>query len=531
MDEKEILPFVEPIYHFCLSRCSNRCDAEDLSSEILCHILIGMKKYRIRTPEAWVWQIAHNRYARWLDRRSKERSILSGAELSDIEDSDYCRVDEGAVEAEYDTVFRCLHTLSAEYRNIFVDYYIGEMPVRQLSQKYALPETTIKWRLYDSRRKIRDRIGERKMDRVYSRINWNTTCCNGSMDADRYLHTQIARAICRAAYEMPLTIEELSLAAGIPAMYIEDELPRLEYGDAIRNIGGKYATNFIIYSLQNQAETKQASQHLIREIADCFEKILKGKISEEAAFYGGNFGVGRLGYIVIPYLLRRKIRDLKERLHMSSGSYPPRKDGGYGWFIVEETADENESCAEYMAGCNVAGDDSGSRNTDGGHIYYYWCSKYFENNIYHGGGTRWLMAKGIVRKCESGTVPEGLLSEDDIVRLLRVNLLVKDSGRYKLNFPCFTQEEFSAFTAAYEIQDKNMDKMISEWIVSVKRSFERFVPKRLHDQINQWISVYAGRLTGYTVEELIRRGVLEKPCVEIPLTNGVFYVEGDYINP
>lgn len=43
------------------------------------------------------------------------------------------------------------------------------------------------------------------MDKVYQRINWNTTCCNGSVDIDRYLRKQIARAICLAAYEKPLT--------------------------------------------------------------------------------------------------------------------------------------------------------------------------------------------------------------------------------------------------------------------------------------------------------------------------------------
>ena len=36
--------------------------------------------------------------------------------------------------------------------------------------------------------------------------------------------------------------------------------------------------------------------------------------------------------------------------------------------------------------------------------------------------------------------------------------------------------------------------------------------------------------TEYT-DELIRRGVLRKPNAEKPLTDGVFYVEGKYINP
>lgn len=52
------------------------------------------------------------------------------------------------------------------------------------------------------------------MDKIYQRINWNTTVCNGNMDSDAYLHTQIARAICLAAYETPLTVEEISIRTG-----------------------------------------------------------------------------------------------------------------------------------------------------------------------------------------------------------------------------------------------------------------------------------------------------------------------------
>jgi hypothetical protein len=35
----EIIRFIEPVYHFCLKRLSNRCDAEDLANEIMVHIL------------------------------------------------------------------------------------------------------------------------------------------------------------------------------------------------------------------------------------------------------------------------------------------------------------------------------------------------------------------------------------------------------------------------------------------------------------------------------------------------------------
>ena len=77
MDENKIIPYIEPIFRFCYKRLSNRYDAEDLASEIICHILEGMNKYQIESLDAWVWRIAHNRYARFIDNRNKNQIVLS----------------------------------------------------------------------------------------------------------------------------------------------------------------------------------------------------------------------------------------------------------------------------------------------------------------------------------------------------------------------------------------------------------------------------------------------------------------------
>ena len=77
MEENSILPYVEPIFRFCCKRLGNRYDAEDLSGEIICHILEGMEKYEVKSLDAWVWRIAHNRYARFIDARNKTRMILA----------------------------------------------------------------------------------------------------------------------------------------------------------------------------------------------------------------------------------------------------------------------------------------------------------------------------------------------------------------------------------------------------------------------------------------------------------------------
>lgn len=123
MDENKIIPYIEPIFRFCCKRLSNRYDAEDLAGEIICHILDGINKYQIESLDAWVWRIAYNRYARFIDTRNKNQAILScDDELFDI--ADYSDSDEDNTREQYETIFRYLHTLSSEYKNIFVDYYI-----------------------------------------------------------------------------------------------------------------------------------------------------------------------------------------------------------------------------------------------------------------------------------------------------------------------------------------------------------------------------------------------------------------------
>lgn len=484
-----------------------------------------MSKYRVESLDAWVWRIAHNRYARFIDARNKAPTVLSCDELFDI--ADYSDVDEDNTQEQYETVFRYLHTLSSEYKNIFVDYYIGEMSVRSLARKYSLPETTIKWRLNVGRRKIRDRIGENKMDKVYQRINWHTTGCNGNMDSDAYLHTQIARAICLAAYEKPLTVEEISIRTGIPTMYIEDELPRLEYGDAICKVGNKYATDFIIFRLKDREQTEKAPVSAVNVLADKFEAVLKEAEDKIGAvgFYGSDFGIGSLGYIVVPYMLRRRIRDVKNnRLKLENGPYPPRKDGGYGWFTVEETADETESCAEYDSGCNVAINESLR-------IYYYWIEKYFDCDVYHNNGIRLMLDSRAVKKAKNGLIPEDVLPDEKAAHLAKNNLITVSEGRYYLNIPYFTEEQFEKFVSLFDMTDEKINDLLAEWIKDVRKSFESFVPKHLRDQINQWMSCYLNQIIGYVTDELIRRGVLRKPDSEKPLTNGVFCVKGKSINP
>jgi len=138
---------------------------------------------------------------------------------------------------------------------------------------------------------------------------------------------------------------------------------------------------------------------------------------------------------------------------------------------------------------------------------------------------------GVAQNIENGMISKDVLTDEDAAHFLENNLIKLTDGDYYLNIPYFTEKQFAKFVSLFDMTDEKVTDLLAEWIMSVRRNFESFVPNHLHDQINQWIDCYLYQIIGYVTDELIRRGLLNKPDFEKPLTNGVFCVEGKSINP
>ena len=108
---------------------------------------------------------------------------------------------------------------------------------------------------------------------------------------------------------------------------------------------------------------------------------------------------------------------------------------------------------------------------------------------------------------------------------------MKSGGVYKLNFACFTQEQFTAFRSLFDIEDARLDDLLADWIVAVRKSFGRFVPARLAEQNQPMGFRISVSNRGICGGGAYWPGVLRKPAADKPLTDGVFYVEGRYIDP
>ena len=494
--QNDVIKFIDPVFRFCVHRLNNPQDAEDLASEIMLHVIDGFGKYEIKSLESWVWRIARNRYARFIDKRKHSPSLMSDEVLMTFGEYDES-LDNAELNEEYLSVYKALHSLSADYRNIAVDYYIGEMTVRDIAKRYAINETTVKWRLNVSREKMKSRIGEYEMGKIYKRLNWNTDTCNGSMNGGQYLNSQISRAICEAAYEKPLTIEEISMRTGIPTMYIEDEMEHLLYGDAVIKEGNKYVTNFIIFRLKDRERLKTHITPIVRDLADYYEKMFAGKEN-----------IDKLGYIVIPETIRSLIWNIKDDELLKDGAYPKRQDGGYGWFIVSESIDEEGSLDPYDSGCNsyYGGDNE--------NILYYWIGKYHKNSPYNKN----------LRCIRDNGCKIDRLNETQLVEMIKCNLVVKCGDEYKFNFPMFTTETYKEFMDQFKMESDDIHELIKQLVIKIREAFVAFTPKHLESQINQYMSSFLSSMNSYIVEELMNRTVLAPPKDDLLMYN-IYYID------
>lgn len=220
--------------------------------------------------------------------------------------------------------------------------------------------------------------------------------------------------------------------------------------------------------------------------------------------------------------MRKAVKHIQETNDkLKYGPYPPRKDGGFGWFIVQETADERESPDPAASGLNVLSD---SRRPERGCFHYFWFGSHFSNDLYRQ-GMQWMFEKDLMLKAEGGRIPEGLLDDDDLARLIRLNLVEKIDPRYQLTIPVFTRQQLDRLEALFSLLVKNLQNELGELIVQIWREFHRIVPGHLHDQINQYLAGYVHRLIGLTVFDMMRSDQLAAPPKEGPLHYGVFFVE------
>ena len=519
-NEFDILDYTEPIFRFCLKRLNSRADAEDLSQEILLHILDGMKKHDVKNPQAYVWQIAHNRYARKIEGKNKQnkREFFSGdMVLWSIYDNNYVE-DEIILTEEYKSVFNALHSLSSSYRDILVDYYVGEMYIQEIAVKYNLTKETVKWRLHAGKEKIEERVNNMNTDKIYKKLDWHTTACNGNCNTNKYVGTQIYRAISATCYEKPIDIEEISLKTGIPTLYLEEPLEHMIYGDAIEKTGNKYATNFIILFAEDNKKMQKSAIETAKGLPNKVWDIIVKAMPEikENLTYGKDFQADKLGYLFIPIFMRNTLNTVRnaDKL-LKETPFPKHKDGGNGWYVVDENRDDLEDLG---AGCNGYFSEKSGVHYN---MYYYHFGGTFSQqlNIFlnkHDFLADYFDKNGVYIK-----------SDDELAaELLKNNIMRKDNGIYKSNIPVTAQNGENNIDKIFASYQNEIIPLLTGFVKNIYNEYERFVPERLHDQITGYFIGNCWSVIKIIFDELVKQKLLRDYTNDEVFTDNIWFVVG-----
>ena len=162
--------FLEKIYYFCLKKTGDVLSAEDLSSEISAEIFSALHKDMLPEHfEAWVWQIARNRFARWVRQKK-----INGAEIFDEEVVAQVAVEDNVEDAvlrpeEIQELRRELSLLTKEYRELLVAYYVKNQRIATIAQTLSVPEGTVKTRLAKAREKLKEGM---QMARTFGKLSY-----------------------------------------------------------------------------------------------------------------------------------------------------------------------------------------------------------------------------------------------------------------------------------------------------------------------------------------------------------------------
>ena len=149
----------------------------------------------LRTPEAfasWFYRIVFTACSRMRRRRTVLTSSLEEADrIADPSESPVERLERKQREQ---TVHLAIQSLPDSLRTVTALYYIGGIGQREIADYLGLPETTVKKRLFNARKKLKEGI-----------VNMARTISEGGMPADQASARVIAELVSRP---QPLLIKD-----------------------------------------------------------------------------------------------------------------------------------------------------------------------------------------------------------------------------------------------------------------------------------------------------------------------------------
>ena len=296
---------IENTYLFCVKRVSDSEAARDMAQDILYEAIRALKSGReIGDFYAWYWRMARNKYADFIrHKRSPDLPLEAAGGIA----ADIAQPIERLIAAEDISALNySLSRLASSYREILIRFYLREQPVNAIADDLKIPVGTVKRRLFDARKKLKERfdnmntVGTSSYAPAQVDWFWGGSAMQASclMDSSKILPQVMV--ICRAEQK---SVNDIADEMGIAPVYLEEILEKMtEEKLLLTPAKGKYLSNCCVFPKQAYMEAKVYANKAFHEKGfpeKITEKLfaVKDKITS-LDFYGNHFDYGYLMWLL-----------------------------------------------------------------------------------------------------------------------------------------------------------------------------------------------------------------------------------------
>jgi len=291
--------FMKPIYGFCLKRCANPQDAEDLTQEICLRMYRTLlERDDIESIDRFVWTVAHNALANYY--RGRQRSGI-GAPMEELletlpsNDDVFLSVVQRETQAKLHAEIAYLAKLQ---RQIVIMYYYENKKQAEIAKALDLPLGTVKWHLFEAKRDLKRgmRTMRNPSELKFDPIRFGLCGFSGSIGtkggSNNFFRGTLPQNIVYLVRHDAKTVNEIAQCLGVSPVFVESEAEYLEeYGFLFRQ-GTRYLANMLIdeptteQNLMQSNMYQQAARLFANELYD--ELITSGALNDQGVFFPNN---------------------------------------------------------------------------------------------------------------------------------------------------------------------------------------------------------------------------------------------------
>lgn len=309
MKKQELLEIIddellEKLFGFCYGRTSDSYEAQDLCSDIVFALIkAANSEGDIENPYPFMWRIARNVYADFIEKKTRHAGMLCAGDAEEI--LPFIASSEGDdddSEEKLESVYRRIAFLTRAYREVMILYYLDGLSTAQIAARQNTSEGAIRQRLFSARQKIKNEVEEmtdtRNKPIALDHIAYDITGTGSPAWGDPRVGfvRQFSKHIVWLCRKKPMSASEIAEELNVPTVYVEEEMDLLtkgengKYGLLRRTDSGKYAINFVLFDTETFAKAAAVYTEHLPNIGEILADFIEEHKEE---------------YLALPYLNKK----------------------------------------------------------------------------------------------------------------------------------------------------------------------------------------------------------------------------------